>query len=105
MSDSDTRAWTPGPWEVNPVTAQVDGITNGEPLAICQLLWPTDERSEAETEANAHLIAAAPELYEALKAFLEDERFQVGVGGNPIAVERMIANARTVLAKARGETP
>jgi hypothetical protein len=32
------------------------------------MLWPTDERSEAETAANARLIAAAPELLDALVA-------------------------------------
>jgi hypothetical protein len=39
---------------------------------------------------------------EALAAFLgEDERFQVGVGGNPNAVEAMIQRARAALALLR----
>ena len=62
--------FTPGPWEVNPFNAQVDAMPV-EPkhsiAPVCQLLWPTQERSEAETEANAHLIAAAPDMYEALE--------------------------------------
>lgn len=57
---------TPGPWQINPVNAQVDAFNTGEGLAICKMLWPTKLRSEAETEANARLIAAAPELYEAV---------------------------------------
>jgi hypothetical protein len=58
---------TPGSWAVHPSKARVDAFVGGAPLPVCELLWPTDQRSEAETEANAHLIAAAPEMYEALK--------------------------------------
>lgn len=58
---------TPGPWAVHPVRAQVDAFATGVPEPICQFLWPTTVRSEAETEANAHLIAAAPELLAGLK--------------------------------------
>lgn len=56
------NAHTPGPWTVK--------STFVGPLAVC-----TDERTIAEVghesfvtaEANAHLIAASPELLEALK--------------------------------------
>jgi hypothetical protein len=58
---------TTGPWAVNPVTAHVDAFTEDGPLAVCALLWPTELRSEAETGANAALIAAAPDLLEAAK--------------------------------------
>lgn len=56
------RKHTPGPWAVNPINAQVDAFKDGEAIPVCRMLWPTTERSAAETEANAHLIAAAPEL-------------------------------------------
>jgi hypothetical protein len=66
---------TPGPWAVHPVLARVDAFDaidpsglDGDGLPICQMLWPTELRSEDETDANARLIAAAPELLEALKA-------------------------------------
>jgi hypothetical protein len=55
-------AHTPGPWAVNPVAAHVDAFAGGEPLAVCAMLWPTELRSEAETEANARLIASSPDL-------------------------------------------
>jgi hypothetical protein len=32
-----------------------------------------------------------------------DPRFQVGVGGNPIAVEKMIERARAAIKKATGQ--
>ncbi len=38
--------------------------------------------------------ATIAKLREALGWFLNDPRFQVGVGGNPIAVDRMIDEAR-----------
>lgn len=43
------------------------------------------------------------DLLAALRCFLDDPRFQVGVGGNPIVVERMIGQARAAIAKATGE--
>ena len=64
-------AHTPGPWAVHPVKAQVDAFSP-HPIPVCQMLWPTTERSEDETEANARLIAAAPDLLEALKGLHDD---------------------------------
>lgn len=57
---------------------------------------------EQTADADAALIAAAPDLLASLKCFLEDIRFQVTVGGNPIMVDRMIAAARAAIAKAEG---
>lgn len=67
---------TPGPWLVSPFVARVDNPRDN--LPICALLWPTDERSEDETEANARLIAAAPDLLEAANAAFD---FLGGVDG------------------------
>ena len=64
---SEQAKHTPGPWAVHPISARVDAFVGGTPLPVCELLWPTDERSEAETEANARLIAAAPNLLAALR--------------------------------------
>lgn len=65
---------TPGPWTVNPWQARVDcGVIDpdGDLLPVCQMLWPTDYRSEPETLANALLIAAAPDLLAAAKRSLQ----------------------------------
>jgi hypothetical protein len=93
---------TKGPWGVNPVNAQVDAFATGEPLPICQLLWPTDERSEAETFANARLIAAAPDLLaelEWVRKGLEQLRHMKGLRSSS---EALIARIDAVIARATG---
>lgn len=49
------EAATPGPWAVNPFRATVDEMPSM--LPICGLLWPTDQRTEEQTLANATHIA------------------------------------------------
>jgi hypothetical protein len=65
---------TAGPWAVHPSVAQVDAFTP-HPVPVCQLLWPTELRTEAETEANAAFIAtsrtAAPIAYRGLLVSIE----------------------------------
>lgn len=63
------------------------------------MLWPTDYRSEEETDANAHMIAASPELYEALENLLDD------MAAGTARTTGCFDAARTALAKARGDTP
>lgn len=84
--------FTAAPWAVHPINAQVDALPSCTP--VCQLLWPTDLRSEDETEANAHLIAAAPALYEALCDMVSDHK---------CVSEATLDFARQALAQARGE--
>lgn len=93
--------FTPGPWVVNPITAQVDVMRDDGPLPICLMLWPTKVRSEAETEANANLIAAAPEMYESLRSIVENWDFEHG--DTPV-YDPDIVMAREALKKARGES-
>lgn len=81
---------TPGPWAANPIVTQVDAMS--DMLPICQLLWPTDQRSEEETEANARLIAAAPDLLHALQ-MVRDADNDAGHDGLP----RIPAAARATI--------
>jgi hypothetical protein len=65
---------TKTPWAVNPFRAQIDafdGGRDGDPQAVCKMLWPTDARSEAETEANAAFIVKAVNAHEQLVKALE----------------------------------
>jgi hypothetical protein len=95
---------TPGPWldvgdgYIEARNAPLKARSGWYDYAYLQ----ASPEERAEWQANARLIAAAPELLEALRWFVDDERFQVAVGGNPNVVERMIANAQAVYAKATG---
>ncbi len=79
-------------------------------LEELEKLWKVWLTSENEDDAFAFADAcgnALPGLLEsarrverleaALRLFLEDERFHVSVGGNPIAIEQMIGQARALL--------
>ena len=59
--------------------------------------------SDEEREANACMIAAAPEMYEALEGLLERVERNGGIGeyqGGPAFV---VMKAKAALAKAKGE--
>ena len=60
---------TAGPWEVNKVS--VFALINGVYHSICRVSAPTKYASDGTSEANAKLIAAAPELLQALKHSIE----------------------------------
>ena len=82
---------TPGPWTASEHGAYTDYKGNnivilGDDLRIAVVLGPDTD----ETQANARLIAAAPDLLEALEALLEGD-FNVA------------EKARLAIAKAKGE--
>ncbi|MBX3447545.1 MAG: hypothetical protein KF765_12395 [Parvibaculaceae bacterium] len=63
---------TPGEWRVHTkaafvVPAGYENAPTHDCQPICALLWPTPLRSEAETRANATLMAAAPAMIEVLR--------------------------------------
>ena len=95
---------TPGHWHINPFCAQVDSSERGEDgalLPICRMLWPTNERDEATTMANARLAAAAPDLLEAGKGLLA---FHDAADSESLdraeAYDQVIAAMRAAIAKA-----
>ena len=83
---------------------------NGSRVAICRIdeedvTEETQDACVAVNEANARLIAAAPELLEALEALVNDFG-RDGYGGELEDGEcRVIDMARNAIAKAIGERP
>lgn len=88
--------WTPGPWEA--VNERDVDTADGKCIAIMGV-------GVDEFEANAHLIAAAPDLYEALEKILREcgDEMSDGYLANFVHSDKASV-ARAALAKARGET-
>ena len=96
---------TPGPW-IRDVHSGIDcdvRAANGRKVALCWGLASNHATNykpqyRAECAANARLIAAAPELLEALQELVEDVRY-----GDPVDVA-ILGKATAVIAKATKET-
>lgn len=88
---------TPGPWQYWPSIGQVN--RPGDPNQICNIPPNGDKKPADENDANARLIAAAPELLEALEMV-------VNIATHPKAtkadIKRIAEEARAALAKAKG---
>lgn len=108
-----TQQHTPGPWQIE--TWNYSGSrtvptirTAKDAIAqLCNLWRPEDNPHEmgvAEQEANARLIAAAPDMLAALKAFLRAPSIgSSGPGSVSIEVQTFNLNeARAAIAKAEG---
>ena len=95
-----TTKWTPGPWRVDSrhVGLMIESDPHG-PRALASISTPIDDIDRA----NAALIAAAPELYEALEALTKDEELILAAHGIEPSGNRLVKQARAALAKARGE--
>ena len=85
---------TPGPWA-------------GKDVGICRqdraglqlgFIMTHDENRVAECAANAHLIAAAPDLFEALQQLLDDV-----CSNNDSVLGYRVDEARAAISKALGE--
>lgn len=102
--------WTPGPWRVEKDTTLVWGNCNPEDASSWGMGFPVarsvtrsftvwaQQPDDDEAVANAHLIAAAPDLYAALEAAVWRMRqydYQ--------AMQATLQEADAALAKARGE--
>lgn len=88
---------TPGPWRVGITTDsdEIEVVSDARPYVCMALPGALD----GVTEANARLIAAAPELLEAV------ERLVCVFGGDEYEHFGSIAYARAIIAKATGEKP
>jgi hypothetical protein len=100
---TDNQKWTPGPWKATRSLPQ----EGADVWWITACTFPNGEKELATVcgpdcfEPNAHLIAAAPELYEALLQALDAINLAWPPGyGNPAVTLEKIHKA---LAKACGE--
>jgi len=89
--------FTPGPWVVYPETdgTEIYAVDYTPGLPIRQFIARPDRG--ANWISNAHLIAAAPELFDCLQRCL-DEMAWIGPKAKKTAED-----SRAALAKARGE--
>lgn len=105
--------FTPGPWEVDESHC-LGAVTAGKRhIAMASLFdWPEDEKrvTREQQMANSHLIAAAPDMYAALK--MAEEFIVNGVEGGYIRLpdadchdpaHGTLPAIFLALAKARGE--
>jgi hypothetical protein len=101
------RKWTPGPWVVTGVEYDDVRIETLHPMPEAshaygdQTIIGSSEWTYLE-DANAHLIAAAPDLYDALEGlWMWVKNWDVEFMDDPEFDRSIIESA---LAKARGET-
>ena len=87
---------TPGPWMIQQQAGRVWIYSSNHPEGhICEFI---DRGLRERKEANAHLIAAAPELLEALKLMREDyEDCEEG-----LITDKTMAIAKQAISKAEG---
>ncbi len=103
---SETK-WVAGPWETdrnNVHAGQIATIHHCEGNEWVEVWSPLASwATEAQMEASARLIAAAPELYEALKALADEYEPNMKAFAFNAPRKAMWAAAMAALAKARGE--
>ncbi len=91
------RPFTTGPWSISVSYGEAGDLRkHAEVRASGCLIARVYSDPTAPPVANAHLIAAAPELF----AALEEMEAALGFGSEHPCVER----ARAAIAKARGES-
>ena len=89
---------TPGPWEVAYQDKNGQSVVKGEHIEVATCWHHCVGSIEKEMHANARLIAAAPELLEALKELM--------VAADRVSAEPVtwLGKARAAIAKAEGTT-
>ena len=95
--------YTPGPWTVD--ESHINGSINAgkRHVALANFYNCHDEEMRVtrdQQKANTQLIAAAPDIYEALKIILEYPYGDASPLDDPLVMER----ARAAIRKAEGES-
>lgn len=125
QQDKSAPRFSKGPWTVDETYVDVDGaILGADGFPVCSTeqtaILPgydqklgvrhwSDHEGEAfitrrpeEVQANARLIAAAPDLYEALRAYVDYTEAGVECGEAAETEVDLMLHARAALAKATG---
>ncbi len=103
---SETK-WTPGPWRKRSMAGMRSFVeapkANDMPYAL-EVLGDdyTGYGDDEQRERDVAFVAAAPDMYEALKGLLSAWKDMPQTGGNPVAIAAGLA-AEAALAKAKGE--
>jgi hypothetical protein len=95
---------TPGPWwiETGPDVDLINhvGISADDHSMLAQAVWKMDDDERSPMcEANAHLIAAAPDLLDALQSIVASAE-----DGCAAINTRFLITAKAAIAKATGKT-
>jgi hypothetical protein len=85
---------TPGKWELGVVPNTIASCVNGEEFIIAKM------GVQPEMEANARLIAAAPELLEVLKRIIKNAKGPACIGIKEY--QDMITAGEAAIAEAEG---
>ena len=94
---------TPGPWYYTNEGINSMGIVEKDGTNIMHMATLQNSSASRHMEANARLIAAAPDLLEALKIFLNEFNDSEVMMRTPIAYYKAVSAARAAIAKAEVE--
>jgi hypothetical protein len=104
---------TPGPWIVRSHEPWVIAKDHGDMKSVVHLNYPIEQTPTQQ--ANAHLVAAAPEMLKALEVVTDsieaeiEARYPPEIKEHPAMMRRYeqdmeeVKEARAIISKARGE--
>ncbi len=99
MENTDAPKWTPGPWDK---VVKMEGFTAVGADTLIARVFSRAFRDTENEAANAALVAAAPELYDALVALLPlAEQYLWRAPSHPDNAK--IEDARAAICKATGK--
>ncbi len=93
---------TPGPWKIVTVDGQNTGSIFSGKIRVCAKVGE-DVKLQKTADADIALIAAAPELLEALQEVVNSNPVLVATNPNCLRYVAAIEKARAAIKKARGE--
>jgi hypothetical protein len=94
---------TPGPWEVNHDGPCPSVHAKDSSDSIAAVLLSADPSSDRDVEANARLIAAAPDMLKALKLCKHQIQEIASQAGHDPGIYKAYTMVEDAIAKAEGE--